>query len=195
MREPEPEWSEKKRAERRERRGRRQRGDSRDRGELILEEPKALPPPPAPPCSERSRRPQAEAPPPVAPPKSRAGKTIRYKRPPCYPKQQEAIFDCKDKDGNPARYGMIEASTKAGKTRGCIAWLVEQAGHRRARRAQLLVGGAGLCAGRDRLPPHQAGAAQGRASSPAPMTAISSCTLQRRGDVVQVRREAGQPLR
>jgi hypothetical protein len=67
-----------------------------------------------------------EAPPPVAPPEPTRVK-IRYKRPPCYPKQQEAIFDCKDKAGHPARYGMIEASTKAGKTRGCIAWLAEQA--------------------------------------------------------------------
>jgi hypothetical protein len=67
----------------------------------------------------------AEPPPP--PKKKRRKLTIRYGRPTCYPKQQEAIFDCKDKDGNPARYGLIEASTKAGKTRGCIAWLVEQA--------------------------------------------------------------------
>ncbi len=54
-------------------------------------------------------------------------KIYNYVRPPHYPKQLEAIFDCKDNDGNPARYSFIEASTKAGKTRGCIAWLAEQA--------------------------------------------------------------------
>lgn len=37
-----------------------------------------------------------------------------------YPKQLDAIF-CKE------RYGLIEASTKAGKTVGCIVWLYEQA--------------------------------------------------------------------
>jgi hypothetical protein len=57
----------------------------------------------------------------------RAQRHVKYVRIPCYPKQLAAIFDCKDHYGNPARYAMIEASTKAGKTRGCIAWLAEQA--------------------------------------------------------------------
>jgi len=50
--------------------------------------------------------------------------TINYRRPALYPKQRAAIF-------NPARYGVIEASTKSGKTGGCIAWFLEQglAGH------------------------------------------------------------------
>lgn len=43
-----------------------------------------------------------------------------YKRPWMYPKQYAAIFE-------PARYSVIEASTKAGKTVGCMAWLAEQA--------------------------------------------------------------------
>ena len=43
-----------------------------------------------------------------------------YDRPPLYPKQEAAIF-------HPARYAVIEASTKSGKTHGCIAWLFEQA--------------------------------------------------------------------
>lgn len=37
-----------------------------------------------------------------------------------YPKQEAAIF-------NDARFAVIEASTKSGKTEGCIAWLYEQA--------------------------------------------------------------------
>ncbi len=47
-------------------------------------------------------------------------RAIEYQRPWLYPKQLEAIFHDK-------RYGLIEASTKAGKTVGCIAWLFEQA--------------------------------------------------------------------
>jgi hypothetical protein len=43
-----------------------------------------------------------------------------YKRPWLYKKQLEAIFHDK-------RYGCVEASTKAGKTVGCIVWLFEQA--------------------------------------------------------------------
>lgn len=43
-----------------------------------------------------------------------------YVRPWTYPKQTQAIF-CKE------RYGLIEASTKTGKTAGCILWLYEQA--------------------------------------------------------------------
>lgn len=45
---------------------------------------------------------------------------VEYERPHLYPKQFAAIFD-------PHRYSLIEASTKAGKTSGCIAWIVEQA--------------------------------------------------------------------
>lgn len=45
---------------------------------------------------------------------------IIYKRPKLYPKQQAAFFHTK-------RYGLIEASTKAGKTVGGMAWLTEQA--------------------------------------------------------------------
>jgi hypothetical protein len=44
----------------------------------------------------------------------------RYERPPLYPLQQRAIFD-------PARIVNIEASTKTGKTVGCMAWLFEKA--------------------------------------------------------------------
>ena len=45
---------------------------------------------------------------------------IVYKRPKLYPKQSAAFFHDK-------RYGLIEASTKAGKTVGGMAWLLEQA--------------------------------------------------------------------
>ncbi len=46
---------------------------------------------------------------------------VTYERPRwLYPKQYEAIFD-------PARFVFIEASTKSGKTVGCIAWLTEMA--------------------------------------------------------------------
>jgi hypothetical protein len=50
-----------------------------------------------------------------------------YERPPLYRAQRLAIFDGLDVDGAPARFSFIEASTKAGKTVGCIAWLFEQA--------------------------------------------------------------------
>jgi hypothetical protein len=50
-----------------------------------------------------------------------------YERPWLYPKQRAAIFDCVDVDGLPSRYAFIEASTKAGKTSACIAWLFEKA--------------------------------------------------------------------
>jgi hypothetical protein len=43
-----------------------------------------------------------------------------FNRPYLYPQQLDAIF-CQE------RYGLIEASTKSGKTVGSIAWLVEQA--------------------------------------------------------------------
>lgn len=54
-------------------------------------------------------------------------KDVEWVRPPHYPKQLEAIFNPRDVNNKPARYSIIEASTKAGKTRGCIAWLAEQA--------------------------------------------------------------------
>jgi len=45
---------------------------------------------------------------------------LEYVRPPLYPKQlAEVVF--------PKRYSLIEASTKAGKTSGCIAWIIEKA--------------------------------------------------------------------
>jgi len=46
--------------------------------------------------------------------------TRTYNRPFLYKQQKEAIFD-------PARYVIIEASTKSGKTAGCMAWIIEQA--------------------------------------------------------------------
>lgn len=45
---------------------------------------------------------------------------VRYRRPWLYPAQRDAIF-------TPERYAVVEASTKAGKTTGCIVWLTEQA--------------------------------------------------------------------
>ena len=52
---------------------------------------------------------------------------IEYTRPWLYHAQQKAIFDAVDPDGKAARYAVIEASTKAGKTVGCMAWLLERA--------------------------------------------------------------------
>jgi hypothetical protein len=52
---------------------------------------------------------------------------IEYVRPWLYEKQRLAIFDAVDPNGAPARYAVVEASTKAGKTVGCMAWLMEQA--------------------------------------------------------------------
>lgn len=43
-----------------------------------------------------------------------------YQRPYLYPKQLAAIFD-------EARYSIIEGTTKCGKTKGCIDWILEQA--------------------------------------------------------------------
>lgn len=45
---------------------------------------------------------------------------IGYVRPEMYDLQLEGIF-------NNSRYGVIEASTKSGKTHGCIVWIAEQA--------------------------------------------------------------------
>jgi hypothetical protein len=47
-------------------------------------------------------------------------KEIHYQRPQLANYQIDAIF-------NDARYGIIEASTKSGKTAGCLVWLIEQA--------------------------------------------------------------------
>ena len=46
--------------------------------------------------------------------------TVEYTRPWLYPKQLDAIFSLK-------RYSVCEASTKSGKTHGCMIWLMEQA--------------------------------------------------------------------
>lgn len=45
---------------------------------------------------------------------------VSYTRPKLYPKQYQAIF-------SPARISVIEASTKSGKTVGCLVWISEQA--------------------------------------------------------------------
>ncbi|KKL21652.1 hypothetical protein LCGC14_2443310, partial [marine sediment metagenome] len=45
---------------------------------------------------------------------------VTYHRPWLYPKQLDAIF-------TPARYAIVEASTKTGKTAGCMVWLLERA--------------------------------------------------------------------
>jgi len=45
---------------------------------------------------------------------------IAYQRPWLYPAQKAAIFA-------PQRYDVVEASTKSGKTHGCLVWLFEQA--------------------------------------------------------------------
>jgi hypothetical protein len=58
------------------------------------------------------------SPPPAA--DSQARREIKFLRNRLYPKQQAAIYDSH-------RYSVIEASTKAGKTAGCIMWIVEQA--------------------------------------------------------------------
>ena len=47
-------------------------------------------------------------------------RVVEYRRPWLYPAQLAAIF-------HDQRYGLIEASTKSGKTIGCIFWLAEQA--------------------------------------------------------------------
>lgn len=54
-------------------------------------------------------------------------KRIDYTRPWLYPKQEHAIFYPRDVNGKLARYSLIEAGTKTGKTVGSIAWLFEQA--------------------------------------------------------------------
>jgi len=51
--------------------------------------------------------------------RSRTLVSLSYTRPTLYPKQFEAIF-------SPERIAVIEASTKSGKTTGCLVWIVEQ---------------------------------------------------------------------
>lgn len=46
--------------------------------------------------------------------------SLVYQRPWLYPKQEAAFF-------NPSRFSYVEASTKSGKTVGCIAWITELA--------------------------------------------------------------------
>lgn len=46
--------------------------------------------------------------------------SIRYNRPPLANYQLDALF-------NDSRYGIVEASTKAGKTAACLVWIIEQA--------------------------------------------------------------------
>lgn len=46
--------------------------------------------------------------------------TIEYERPWVAPYQEDAIF-CDE------RYGVVEATTKSGKTHGCILWIFEEA--------------------------------------------------------------------
>ena len=45
---------------------------------------------------------------------------VVWRRPWLYPLQHEAVYD-------PVRYSFIEASTKSGKTAGCLVWLIEKA--------------------------------------------------------------------
>lgn len=49
-----------------------------------------------------------------------AEKVLEYERPWMYKKQEDAIF-------TKTRYSIIDASTKSGKTVGCMAWIFEQA--------------------------------------------------------------------
>jgi len=56
----------------------------------------------------------------ASPSPSNSATLLTFRRPALYPKQLAAIFD-------PARWSVIEASTKSGKSHGAIAWLFEQA--------------------------------------------------------------------
>ena len=51
--------------------------------------------------------------------RSRTQVNLQYTRPYLYPKQLNAIF-------SPERIAVIEASTKSGKTTGCLVWITEQ---------------------------------------------------------------------
>jgi Terminase RNaseH-like domain len=53
--------------------------------------------------------------------------SFEYVRPWMYPKQLDSIFTPRDPRGKVARYSLIEAGTKTGKTIGCLTWLFEQA--------------------------------------------------------------------
>lgn len=53
-------------------------------------------------------------------PRPAPSRAIVYQRPPLYAKQAAFLFA-------PERYSIVEASTKTGKTVGCMAWLFEQA--------------------------------------------------------------------
>jgi hypothetical protein len=50
----------------------------------------------------------------------RKAKVIKYRRPWVYEEQEEFLF-------TPARYSLVEATTKSGKTTGCLIWLNEKA--------------------------------------------------------------------
>lgn len=63
----------------------------------------------------------------TAPKAGKKKRNAQWQPPKLYAAQRKAIFDCVDIAGNPARYAVIEASTKAGKTVGCLAWFAEQA--------------------------------------------------------------------
>lgn len=52
---------------------------------------------------------------------------LEYTRPWMAPYQTSAIFEAMDTNRRPARYALIEATTKAGKTAGCLVWLMEKA--------------------------------------------------------------------
>lgn len=54
---------------------------------------------------------------------------LRYVRPYLYPKQHQAVFD-------PSRFVVVDASTKSGKTVGCMAWLLELAMRTSVREAE-----------------------------------------------------------
>lgn len=58
---------------------------------------------------------------------SLAPREVVYERPWLYPKQEHAIFYPTDPEKHLARFSLIEASTKSGKTLGCVLWLFEQA--------------------------------------------------------------------
>lgn len=64
---------------------------------------------------------------PVVEVKEIARREFKYRRPWLYEKQLSAMFNPLDLDNNPARYSMIEATTKAGKTVSALVWLGEQA--------------------------------------------------------------------
>jgi hypothetical protein len=54
------------------------------------------------------------------PPPAAVAPAIEYHRPALYPKQTAFLFA-------PKRYSIVEASTKTGKTVGCLVWIFEQA--------------------------------------------------------------------